>query len=53
MANRGFYELFGFVVVAQVAVGESDPTWNEPPVVVDLVCWGAGPPIDIHSRLSL
>ncbi len=37
VANRGFYESLGFVVIAQITLGETDPTWNEAPLVSDLV----------------
>ncbi|KAI0787152.1 hypothetical protein BC629DRAFT_494314 [Irpex lacteus] len=37
VANRGFYESLGFVVIAQITLGETDPTWNEAPLVSDLM----------------
>ncbi|KAI0700776.1 hypothetical protein BC835DRAFT_1326425 [Cytidiella melzeri] len=35
--NTGFYESLGFVAITTISLGESDPTWNEPPVVVALM----------------
>ena len=37
--NTGFYNSLGFVTKAQVSVGDEDPDWTEPPVVVSLVCY--------------
>ena len=35
--NHGFYTFHGFEVVGQVAIGENDPTWDRPAVVLELV----------------
>ena len=45
-----FYESFGFVRTADVVLGEDNPKWENPPVVVPLV--GRSFPPCIGSRLS-
>ncbi|KZT73054.1 hypothetical protein DAEQUDRAFT_722157 [Daedalea quercina L-15889] len=35
--NTAFYESCGFVTVRQFAVGEDNPTWTKPPVVVSIM----------------
>lgn len=42
--NTRFYERHGFATIATVTLGEDDPTWNEPPIVLKLVC--------LHPRLT-
>ncbi|EKM54617.1 uncharacterized protein PHACADRAFT_185527 [Phanerochaete carnosa HHB-10118-sp] len=34
LINTGFYNSFGFVEGAKIVLGNDDPTWREPPVVV-------------------
>ncbi|EKM56557.1 uncharacterized protein PHACADRAFT_253756 [Phanerochaete carnosa HHB-10118-sp] len=35
--NRGFYHELGFEIVATFYVGNDNPTWNEPPVPIDIM----------------
>ncbi|KAI0089124.1 hypothetical protein BDY19DRAFT_125776 [Irpex rosettiformis] len=37
VVNTGFYEYLGFRIVESITLGESDPTWNEDPIVVNLM----------------
>lgn len=37
-ANTGFYNYLGFKTVKEVSIGEDNPTWTEPPIIMDLVC---------------
>ncbi|GJE84058.1 hypothetical protein PsYK624_001330 [Phanerochaete sordida] len=33
-ANTGFYNSLGFVEAAQIVLGDEDPTWQEPPLIL-------------------
>lgn len=35
--NRGFYEHCGFHVVGEFTLGEDNPTWSKPPIVVQVM----------------
>lgn len=35
--NTEFYESHGFVGVVDVVIGNHNPTWHEPPVIVKVV----------------
>lgn len=35
--NDNFYHSLGFVTVAEMTLGEDNPTWNGPPIVLALV----------------
>ena len=37
VANEGFYNSLGFTTVARLTLGEDNPTWDKPPVPVDIV----------------
>ncbi|KAH9928733.1 uncharacterized protein B0H18DRAFT_247132 [Fomitopsis serialis] len=37
VANTAFYESCGFVVVREFAIGDENPTWMEPPIVVRIM----------------
>ncbi|TFY54738.1 hypothetical protein EVJ58_g8681 [Rhodofomes roseus] len=37
IANTAFYESCGFAVVKEFAIGEDNPTWTEPPVIVRIM----------------
>ncbi|KAI5118030.1 hypothetical protein M0805_004895 [Coniferiporia weirii] len=37
IANVSFYELFGFSVTAQVLLGDDNPKWRKPPVVMPMM----------------
>ncbi|CCL98776.1 uncharacterized protein FIBRA_00781 [Fibroporia radiculosa] len=37
IANRKFYEGCGFVVVGEFTLGEANPTWTAPPVVIQIM----------------
>ena len=37
-ANTGFYNSLGFFTVKELSLGDDNPTWKEPPVVVAVVC---------------
>lgn len=37
-ANTGFYNSLGFFTVKELLLGDDNPTWKEPPVVVAVVC---------------
>lgn len=38
IGNTRFYERHGFATIATVTLGEDDATWDEPPIVLKLVC---------------
>ncbi|KAI0346794.1 hypothetical protein BDW22DRAFT_461668 [Trametopsis cervina] len=50
VANTGFYESFGFRTVAEFVVGESDPTWTDPPVLVKVMSRKYGGPASVNTR---
>lgn len=35
--NTGFYNSLGFMAAADVLLGDNDPDWNAPPVVIKIV----------------
>lgn len=35
--NRRFYNSVGYVTVHTMDIGKDDPTWSEPPILVDIV----------------
>ncbi|KAI0346793.1 hypothetical protein BDW22DRAFT_460942 [Trametopsis cervina] len=37
VANVGFYHSFGFVTKASIVVGDTNPTWQNPPLIVELL----------------
>ena len=38
LKNLEFYNSLGFYTVYRISLGLNNPTWTEPPVLVDLVC---------------
>jgi len=37
IANTAFYESCGFVVVREFAIGDENPTWTKPPIIVRIM----------------
>jgi len=37
VANTGFYNSLGFLTAKHIFIGEDNPAWHEPPVVIDLM----------------
>ncbi len=35
--NTGYYNYLGFITVKEFTLGEENPTWKEPPVIIAIV----------------
>ncbi|KAI0916978.1 hypothetical protein AcW1_007708 [Taiwanofungus camphoratus] len=50
--NTGFYEYCGFSVIGEISLGDNNPTWTKPPVVVRIMVRKPQTSLQAHGKNS-